>query len=74
MDHYARHLSSMGDWRKPGMVIFGAEVLWVEGRVEQPDGTLLWAMVHIEPIEDAHGQLLGAINCFHDIRDRKSVV
>jgi PAS domain S-box-containing protein len=38
--------------------------------VERPDGSAIWAMVHIEPVKDEHGTLIGAINCFHDITDR----
>src|SRR6185312_2428146 len=25
-----------------------------------------WATVHIEPIEDEDGEIIGAINCFHE--------
>jgi PAS domain S-box-containing protein len=37
-----------------------------EALVERPDGSRVFAMVHIDPIKDANGKLLGAINCFHD--------
>ena len=37
-----------------------------EATVERPDGSRVVAMVHIDPIKDASGKLLGAINCFHD--------
>lgn len=37
-----------------------------EGRVERPDGSFIWAVIHIEPIEDEAGNLVGAINCFHE--------
>ena len=37
-----------------------------EATVERPDGSRVVAMVHIDPIKDASGRLLGAINCFHD--------
>jgi PAS domain S-box-containing protein len=37
-----------------------------EATVERPDGSRIVAMVHIDPIKDPSGRLLGAINCFHD--------
>ena len=37
-----------------------------EGRIERPDGSSVWAMVHIEPVEDDAGTVVGAINCFHE--------
>ncbi len=37
-----------------------------EAVVERPDGTRVVAMVHIDPVKDPAGRLLGAINCFHD--------
>lgn len=37
-----------------------------QGVVERPDGSRVWAMVHILPVRDDTGQLIGAINCFHD--------
>jgi PAS domain S-box-containing protein len=44
----------------------GEAVRGVEARVERPDGSSVWATVHIEPIEDEDGVVVGAINCFHD--------
>jgi PAS domain S-box-containing protein len=44
----------------------GVPIRGVEGQVERPDGTRTWAMVHIEPVRDENGRLVGAINCFHD--------
>lgn len=37
-----------------------------EALLERPDGSKIFAMVHIDPIQDVNGTLLGAINCFHD--------
>jgi len=37
-----------------------------EASVERPDGSHVVTMVHIEPIKDSSGRLLGAISCFHD--------
>lgn len=48
----------------------GVAVREAEGLVERPDGSAIWAMVHVEPIKDEHGVVLGAINCFHDVTDR----
>lgn len=47
----------------------GIPVRGAQGKVERPDGTAIWAMVHIEPVKDEDGQLIGAINCFHDVTD-----
>lgn len=44
----------------------GAPIHGVEGIVERPDGTQIWAMVHIDPIRDTDGTLIGAVNCFHE--------
>src|SRR5580658_6292907 len=40
-----------------------------EATVERPDGSRVVAMVHIDPVKDGEGNLLGAINCFHDISE-----
>jgi len=40
-----------------------------EATVERPDGSCIVAMVHIDPVKDGSGNLLGAINCFHDISE-----
>jgi PAS domain S-box-containing protein len=46
----------------------GLEVL-----IERPDGSRRTVLVHIEPLLDDHGGVLGAINGFQDISDRKAV-
>ncbi len=38
----------------------------VEGLVERPDGSRIWTMTHIEPVEDENGRIVGAINCFYE--------
>lgn len=38
-----------------------------EAIVERPDGTRIAAMVHVNPIKDTAGSVIGAINCFHDV-------
>jgi PAS domain S-box-containing protein len=44
----------------------GIPIRGVEGRVERPDGSHIWAVVHIAPIVDEVGNTTGAINCFHE--------
>lgn len=44
----------------------GVPVQGAEARVERPDGTSVWTMVHIEPVEDEDGAVIGAISCFHE--------
>ncbi|HYD36699.1 MAG TPA: PAS domain-containing protein [Allosphingosinicella sp.] len=44
----------------------------VEGRtaiVERPDGSRVVAMQHITALFDAAGNVVGAINCFHDVTE-----
>jgi PAS domain S-box-containing protein len=45
----------------------GERVEAAEAAVERPDGSRIVAMVHIEPIKDAAGSVVGAINCFHEV-------
>jgi PAS domain S-box-containing protein len=40
-----------------------------EATVERPDGSRVVAMVHIDPVMDGDGNLVGAINCFHDVSE-----
>jgi PAS domain S-box-containing protein len=46
---------------KTGIPIHG-----VEGLLERPDGSRIWTMAHIEPVQDENGRIVGAINCFHE--------
>jgi PAS domain S-box-containing protein len=46
---------------RTGMTVDGAE-----GVIERPDGSRISVMMHIEPVHDERGDLIGAINCFHD--------
>ncbi len=46
---------------RSGQPIHGAE-----GVVERPDGSRIWATVHIDPVRNDAGEIVGAINCFHD--------
>jgi PAS domain S-box-containing protein len=47
----------------------GIAVQGAEGLVERPDGSRVWARVHIEPVKDEDGAIVGAINCFHETTD-----
>ncbi|WP_221930861.1 PAS domain S-box protein [Telmatospirillum sp. J64-1] len=49
----------------------GAVVRNLEVQIEQPNGTRLWVLIHVEPIRSKTGQVLGAINTFQDITSRK---
>jgi PAS domain S-box-containing protein len=57
----SRHETPMATVLRTGVAIRG-----VEGLVERPDGSRVWATAHIEPVKDDNGRLIGAINCFHD--------
>ncbi len=39
--------------------------------VQRPDGVRQFVSVNIDPLQDAQGNRLGAINCFRDITERK---
>lgn len=43
----------------------------VEVQVEQPGGHRIWILVNIAPIKAKSGEIIGAINCFQDISERK---
>jgi PAS domain S-box-containing protein len=45
----------------------GESIEAAEATVERPDGSRVVAMVHINPIKDAAGSIVGAINCFHEV-------
>jgi PAS domain S-box-containing protein len=49
----------------------GNPVSGAETAVERPDGTRIITMVHIEPLKDTVGNVIGAINCFHDVTHAK---
>jgi PAS domain S-box-containing protein len=57
-----REQTPMAEVLRTGVPVRGAEA-----RLERPDGTSAWAMVHIEPVRDEDGQIVGAINCFHEM-------
>ena len=49
----------------------GKSVRDVERIVERPDGSSLIVSVNIDPLRDAKGNIVGAVNCFLDITERK---
>jgi PAS domain S-box-containing protein len=57
----AREQTPMAEVLRTGIPIRG-----VEGRVERPDGSHIWTVVHIKPIHNEQGEIIGAINCFHE--------
>jgi PAS domain S-box-containing protein len=45
----------------------------VEGRtvaIDRPDGSRIAAMLHVTALLDGGGNIVGAINCFHDVTER----
>ncbi|WP_249147406.1 PAS domain-containing protein [Bradyrhizobium jicamae] len=57
----SRQRTPMAEVLRTGIPIRGAE-----GRVERPDGSFIWAVVHIAPIINEDGNTAGAIGCFHE--------
>jgi len=53
---------------RTGQPAHGLEVV-----IERPDGSRRIALVQIEALLDEHGAILGAINCFQDISERKAM-
>lgn len=56
----------MAEALRTGQAVTDAEVV-----VERPDGEALYVLVNIEPIRDASGAVVGAVNCFRDITERR---
>lgn len=42
-----------------------------EVHIERPDGSRVVVIVNIAPLKDELGEIIGAINCFYDITERK---
>jgi PAS domain S-box-containing protein len=42
-----------------------------EVHIERPDGSRVTAIVNVQPLKDWQGRVIGAINCFYDITERK---
>src|SRR6266446_5314541 len=49
----------------------GASVHEEEVVIERPDGSRVTVSVHIDPIRDKGGSIVGVVNFFHDITERK---
>src|SRR5579864_4835498 len=49
----------------------GVSVRQQEVHIERPDGVRGIALVDIEAVEDGDGNVVGAVNCFQDITERK---
>jgi len=56
-----RDATPMAEALRTGIPVHG-----LEGQMERPDGSTIWAIVHSEPVEDESGAVVGAINCFHE--------
>ncbi len=39
--------------------------------IERPDGTRAIALVNVDPLRDRQGSLVGAVNCFRDVTERR---
>ncbi len=51
----------------------GVAVRDVERVVERPDGSRVTVSINIDPLRDAAGALVGCVNCFIDISERKRI-
>src|SRR5882672_3165662 len=49
----------------------GMEACTQEAVIERPDGSRITLEVNIVPLRNRDGELIGAINCFQDITERK---
>jgi PAS domain S-box-containing protein len=49
----------------------GVSVHEQEVIIEKPDGSRVTVSVHIDPIRDQHGAIVGVVNFFHDIGEQK---
>jgi PAS domain S-box-containing protein len=51
----------------------GVEARDLEVVIQRPDGTRVTVLVNIVPLRNGDGELIGAMNCFQDITERKRV-
>jgi two-component sensor histidine kinase len=56
----------MADVLRTGVSVRGQEV-----HIERPDGSRGIALVDIEAVKDSGGNIVGAVNCFQDVTERK---
>jgi PAS domain S-box-containing protein len=52
---------------------YGETIRDEECIIERPDGTRIIASANVVPIRDSQGQIIGAINCWRDITNRKQM-
>ncbi|HWN94046.1 MAG TPA: PAS domain S-box protein [Methylomirabilota bacterium] len=50
----------------------GIQASDVEMVMERPDGSCITVLVNIAPLRNADGEVIGAMNCFQDITERRS--
>jgi two-component system CheB/CheR fusion protein len=62
----AHHQCPMADVLRTGVSVREREV-----HPERPNGSRGIALVDIEPVRDSDGNIVGAVNCFQDITERK---
>jgi PAS domain S-box-containing protein len=60
------HQCPMADVLRTGVPVRQQEV-----HIERPDGSRGIALVDIEVVKDSNGNIVGAVNCFQDITERK---
>src|SRR5215207_4091288 len=60
------HQCPMADVLRTGVSVREQEV-----HIERPDGLRGIALIDIEAIKDSEGNIVGAVNCFQDITERK---
>ena len=60
------HQCPMADVLRTGVSVREREV-----HIERPDGSRGIALVDIEAVKDGDGNIVGAVNCFQDITERK---
>jgi PAS domain S-box-containing protein len=58
--------SKMAEVLRTGVPAHDLEVV-----IERPDGSRITTLVNIAPLRNSDGQLIGAMNCFQDITERK---
>jgi two-component system, NarL family, sensor kinase len=61
--------SKMAEVLRTGVPAHDLEVV-----IERPDGSFITVSVNIAPLRNGKGELVGAMNCFQDITERKRVV
>jgi len=57
----------MGEVLRTGISVVDQEIV-----IERPDGSRGVALVNIEALKDDSGNILGAVNCFQDLTERKA--